>query len=81
MTDETPAAATARPSPRHILDRIGKTSLLPLRRIVPANGTRILLKLESENPTGSATDGFRRAGRSSSTRAGAPACRSRSCAP
>lgn len=39
-----------------ILKRIGGTSLLPLRRIVPANGARILLKLESENPTGSMKD-------------------------
>ena len=39
-----------------ILDRIGQTSLLALRRIVPSNGARILLKLESENPTGSMKD-------------------------
>lgn len=39
-----------------ILDRIGNTSLLPLRRIVPVNSARILLKLESENPTGSMKD-------------------------
>lgn len=41
---------------RDILHRIGNTSLMPLRRIVPANGARILLKLESENPTGSMKD-------------------------
>lgn len=35
---------------------IGNTSLLALRNIVPANGARILLKLESENPTGSMKD-------------------------
>src|SRR5437588_3402303 len=39
-----------------ILDTIGNTSLLPLRHVVPANGARILLKLESENPTGSMKD-------------------------
>jgi len=39
-----------------ILDRIGGTSLMALRQIVPANGARILLKLESENPTGSMKD-------------------------
>lgn len=39
-----------------ILDRIGNTSLLALRRIVPSNGARILLKLENENPTGSMKD-------------------------
>src|SRR5208337_4134638 len=42
--------------PRNILDCIGSTALLALRHIVPANGSRILLKLESENPTGSMKD-------------------------
>ena len=42
--------------PRDILQRIGNTSLLPLRNIVPKNGSRILLKLENENPTGSMKD-------------------------
>jgi len=45
----------ALPAPRHP-HCIGNTSLLPLRAIVPANGARILLKLESENPTGSMKD-------------------------
>ncbi|MBB3021185.1 cysteine synthase A [Microvirga lupini] len=44
------------PLPRTILDRIGNTSLVALRHILPANGARILLKLESENPTGSMKD-------------------------
>ena len=35
-----------------ILRCIGNTSLVPLRKVVPKNGARILLKLESENPTG-----------------------------
>ncbi|MCU4181977.1 PLP-dependent cysteine synthase family protein [Bosea sp. BH3] len=39
-----------------ILGRIGGTTLMPLRRIVPPNCARILLKLESENPTGSMKD-------------------------
>ncbi len=39
-----------------ILQCIGNTSLLPLRNIVPQNGSRLLLKLESENPTGSMKD-------------------------
>lgn len=39
-----------------ILDRIGNTALLPLGRLAPAGGARILLKLESENPTGSMKD-------------------------
>ncbi|MGA2990971.1 MAG: cysteine synthase family protein [Candidatus Korobacteraceae bacterium] len=42
--------------PRDILRCIGNTSLLALRNIVPANGSRILLKLENENPTGSMKD-------------------------
>src|SRR5437016_3201548 len=39
-----------------ILHCIGNTSLLPLRNIVLKNGSRILLKLENENPTGSMKD-------------------------
>ena len=39
-----------------ILHCIGGTSLVPLRHVVPGNGARILLKLESENPTGSMKD-------------------------
>jgi cysteine synthase A len=41
---------------RTILAGIGNTSLLALRNIVPRNGARLLLKLESENPTGSMKD-------------------------
>lgn len=40
----------------HILDTIGNTRLLPLRRLAPADGARILVKMESENPTGSMKD-------------------------
>jgi cysteine synthase len=39
-----------------ILHCIGNSSLVALRNIVPASGARILLKLESENPTGSMKD-------------------------
>jgi cysteine synthase A len=39
-----------------ILHCIGDTSLLALRRVVPGNGARILIKLEGENPTGSMKD-------------------------
>src|SRR6266513_1579177 len=42
--------------PGDILDCIGNTSLLPLRKVVPKNGGQILLKIESENPTGSMKD-------------------------
>jgi cysteine synthase A len=41
---------------RGVLECIGNTDLLALRKIVPRNGARILLKLESENPTGSMKD-------------------------
>jgi cysteine synthase A len=40
----------------NILQCIGNTSLLALRKVVPGNGSRILLKLEGENPTGSMKD-------------------------
>lgn len=43
-------------SPRTVLDCIGNTSLLALHHIVPRGGSRILLKLENENPTGSMKD-------------------------
>lgn len=39
-----------------ILEAIGNTSLVPLRRIVPRNGATILAKLEWENPSGSLKD-------------------------
>jgi cysteine synthase len=39
-----------------ILHCIGNTSLLELRHVVPGNGARVLLKIESENPTGSMKD-------------------------
>jgi cysteine synthase A len=39
-----------------ILQCIGNTSLVELRHVVPPNGARILLKVESENPTGSMKD-------------------------
>jgi cysteine synthase A len=42
--------------PHGILDCIGKTRMLELRRVVPHSGARILLKMENENPTGSMKD-------------------------
>jgi cysteine synthase A len=45
----------------NVLDAIGDTSLVELRRIVPANGARIFAKLEWENPTGSFKDRMARA--------------------
>jgi cysteine synthase len=79
--------------PRNILDCIGETSLLALRKIVPGNSARILLKLENENPTGSMKDRMalamieaaeadgRLAGDGSNIPAAAPASRCRWSAP
>jgi len=39
-----------------ILDAIGNTSLVRLRRVVPSNGATVFAKLEWENPTGSMKD-------------------------
>lgn len=41
---------------RHVLQGIGKTPLMALRNIVPENGSRVVLKLEALNPTGSMKD-------------------------
>lgn len=42
--------------PRSVLDAIGNTSLVQLRRVVPAGRARVMVKLEWENPTGSMKD-------------------------
>lgn len=42
--------------PSCILACIGNTPLVELRHVAPANGARLLLKLESQNPTGSMKD-------------------------
>ena len=39
-----------------VLDAIGGTRLIPLRHLVPSGSARILVKLETENPTGSMKD-------------------------
>jgi cysteine synthase A len=39
-----------------ILDSIGNTPLVELRHVVPVDGARVLVKLESHNPTGSMKD-------------------------
>ena len=44
-----------------ILDAIGNTPLVALRHLAPAGGARVLLKLESANPTGSMKDRVARA--------------------
>lgn len=40
----------------HVLDTIGNTSIVRLRKVVPANSAKVLAKLEWENPTGSLKD-------------------------
>jgi cysteine synthase A len=49
MSRETPVDAS-------VLQRIGGTPLLELKRIVPEGCVRILIKIESANPTGSMKD-------------------------
>ncbi len=44
-----------------VLDAVGNTSMVRLRRVVPGNGATILAKLEWENPTGSMKDRMARA--------------------
>ena len=45
----------------HILDAIGNTSLVRLRKVVPPNCADVFVKLEGENPTGSMKDRMARA--------------------
>ena len=40
----------------HILDAVGRTPLIALRRVVPAGCARLVVKLEGHNPTGSMKD-------------------------
>ncbi|HTR20722.1 MAG TPA: cysteine synthase family protein [Gemmatimonadales bacterium] len=44
------------PSPHLILDCIGQTPIVELRRVVPPGSARIIAKLESANPTGGMKD-------------------------
>jgi len=41
---------------QRIIDRIGNSPLVELRKVVPAGAGRVFLKVESENPTGSMKD-------------------------
>jgi cysteine synthase A len=45
----------------NVLDGIGNTPLLELRRVVPSGSARVVAKLESTNPTGSMKDRLARA--------------------
>jgi len=49
------------PTPKQILDAIGNTPLVELRRVVPPSSARVIAKLESANPTGSMKDRVARA--------------------
>ncbi len=44
------------PLPANVLESIGNTPLVPLRKVVPTGSARILVKLEWANPTGSMKD-------------------------
>lgn len=44
-----------------VLDAIGQTPMVPLRRVAPPSSARVCLKLESHNPTGSMKDRMARA--------------------
>jgi len=50
------ARRAAGQGPQHLLGCIGDTRLVALQRVAPRTGARILVKLESENPTGSMKD-------------------------
>ena len=55
--DVAPAAPPAvRPASESVLDSIGNTPLVKLRRVVPDGSARILVKVEGTNPTGSMKD-------------------------
>lgn len=47
---------TAPATQQSILERIGNTPLIELKSIVPEGSARVLIKIESENPTGSMKD-------------------------
>jgi len=47
--------------PMSVLDAVGSTTLVPLRRVVPPGCASVLVKLEWENPTGSMKDRMARA--------------------
>jgi cysteine synthase len=52
----TRGGCSSRPISSSVLEHIGRTPMLELRRIVPEGCARILVKMESANPTGSMKD-------------------------
>ncbi|HSO69918.1 MAG TPA: pyridoxal-phosphate dependent enzyme [Arachnia sp.] len=55
-SSQTSTAASAAPFPMDVAVGVGSTPLVPLTRIVARRDVRVLAKLESRNPTGSAKD-------------------------
>ncbi len=53
---EQPSSITGSPKIPSLLDSIGNTPLVELRRISPKGGARVLAKLEGNNPGGSVKD-------------------------
>ena len=49
------------PEQKSVIDSIGNTPVVELRRIVPRGCARVVAKLESANPTGSMKDRVARA--------------------
>ena len=58
------------PAGRSVLDAIGRTPLVELRRVVPVGSARVLVKLEWANPTGSMKDRMAKAVLEGAERAG-----------
>ncbi len=56
--DVAPAPFGMSTSATSVLDAIGKTPLVELRRVVPAGCARVVVKVEGTNPTGSMKDRF-----------------------
>jgi cysteine synthase len=61
MSGVTRPPSQASQAGMHVLDAIGNTSLVRLRKVVPPGSADVLVKLEWENPTGSMKDRMARA--------------------
>lgn len=56
--DVAPSPPEIRPGSGSVLDSIGNTPLVELRRVVPDGHARVVVKVEGTNPTGSMKDRF-----------------------
>jgi len=56
MSAQSPTVAERLGEPVSVLDAIGNTPVVQLKRVVPAGSAKILVKLEYTNPTGSMKD-------------------------